>query len=199
MGVNVSSPRLHSDRGGQRRTAVVRSGDRIGLPYLRPSSATPPPHTTPARRCGPSTRKGTTPPHHRTHPRCQRDRPAQDNSAPQDTLSHRAHPSGAPTTTTTAVHGSRVAARQTGKARRPRHALLPAVLLSADLPVHRPPHNFTIRFPTQESRATVKLIGLAIALVFGRDGARDCTRGQHFLERTISNRAKPPTWCREPA
>ncbi len=79
-----------------------------------PSSATH--HHRAAQRCGPSTRKGTTPPHHRTTPpRCQRDRPAQDNSAAQGTLSHRAHPSGAPTTTTTAVHGSRVAARQAGR------------------------------------------------------------------------------------
>jgi len=49
------------------------------------------------------------------------------------------------------VHGSRAAGtakgagRQAGTATTARH--VPAVLLSADLPVHRPPHNFTIRFP----------------------------------------------------
>ena len=71
-------------QGGERRTAGVRSGDRIGLPYLRHRrQRTTTPHATDAAA---QLVQGTTAAHHRTkHPRCQRDRPAQDNSAAQDT------------------------------------------------------------------------------------------------------------------
>jgi len=122
MASTSAPPWLHgTGRGAKDGRSPIRGQDRTAVPA--PSSATHH-HRAAAQRCGPQHAQGddtTAPPHHRTTaPRCQRDRPAQDNSAAQGTLSHRAHPSGAPTTTTTAVHGRRAGrARQGDQPGRP--------------------------------------------------------------------------------
>ncbi len=197
MASTSAPPWLHgTGRGAKDGRSPIRGQDRTAVPA--PSSATH--HHTPRhRRCGPA-RAGddSSAPPHKT-PTVSARPPGTGQLSGTGHLSHRAHPSGAPTTTT-AVHGRARRARQARQGRaghdRPTTRGTHPV---RHPPARRVPGNFTIRFPTQESRATVTPLNFAIALVFGRDGARDRTRGQHFPERTISNRPEPPTWCREPA
>ena len=185
---------MATGQGAKDGRSPIRGQDR--LPYLRLVGThhhTPTPPTL--RR---STRKGTTPPHHRTHPRCQRDRPAQDHSAAGHTQRQRTpravHPP--PRQCTAVGRRARPRAQAGRQARRPRHAMyLPCCCpRTCQFTGRRTTSPFA--FQTQEWSATVRPLSFAIRSGFW---TRRCSRPHAAASFLSPEHLKPAGTCQERA